>query len=261
MLVSKGKKITNKAIQKLQRYENLQLKDLIVPANNRLNKQSKRLSKYTDHTIESFETRKNIRPSYNLERASEILGSIIFESKTKPWWIYVNSLGNYLDRLYTHSIDVAIISLIMAIELGYSSKELWNLGIGALLHDVGKLLIPKTILEKDEPLTDIEQAFIKQHCELGVSSLASFEFSEQYTDIVLQHHERIDGSGFPNGLKGDEISQNAKIVIVADVVDLITTYRAHNKPKNMNTAIRKLKIATDKYPQDLVDLLEKILEQ
>ena len=82
-------------------------------------------------------------------------------------------------------------------------------------------------------------------------------FSEQYTDIVLQHHERIDGSGFPNGLKGDEISQNAKIVIVADVVDLITTYRAHNKPKNMNTAIRKLKIATDKYPQDLVDLLEK----
>ena len=137
---------------------------------------------------------------------------------------------------------------MMAIELGYSGEGLFNTGLGALLHDIGKLLVPKSILEKKEPLSDIEMSFIIQHCELGVSSLEGFEFPEEYTDIVLQHHERLDGSGYPNGLKGDEISQNAKIVMIADVADSITSFCPNSEPQNMEVGI-KIKNKPEKYPK------------
>ena len=153
-----------------------------------------------------------------------------------------------------------MISLMMAIELGYSGEGLFNTGLGALLHDIGKLLVPKSILEKKEPLSNIEMSFIIPHCELGVSSLEGFEFPEKYTDIVLQHHERLDGSGYPKGLKGDEISQNAKVVIIADAVDSITSFCPNSEPQNMDVAIKELRNKPEKYPQDLVDLLEKILK-
>ena len=103
-------------------------------------------------------------------------------------------------------------------------------------------------------------SFITQHCELGISSLEGFEFPEKYTDIVLQHHERLDGSGYPNRLKGNQISPKAKIVIIADVADSITSFRPNSEPQNMEVGIKELRNKPEKYPQDLVDLLEKILK-
>lgn len=260
LLVRKGKKLTNKVITKLQRYGNFKPENLIIPNNKENTKQYKQQNNVIDTTISTFGARKNIYSSFHLEQSSKILSTIIFESKTRPWWIHINALGNYLDWLYTHSIDVAMISLMMAIELGYSGEGLFNTGLGALLHDIGKLLVPKSILEKKEPLSDIEMSFIIQHCELGVSSLEGFEFPEKYTDIVLQHHERLDGSGYPNGLKDREISSKAKIVIIANVADSITAFHPQSKPQNMEVAIKELRDKPEKYPQDLVGLLEKILK-
>ena len=195
-----------------------------------------------------------------LMQPNKILCDIIFESKTKPWWIYINALANYVDWIYTHSIDVAMISLMMAVKLGYSDEELHNIGLGALLHDVGKLLVPKTIIEKLEPLTDTEKNYIRQHCELGMSSLKTFDLPEECTDIVLQHHERLDGSGYPKGLKKDEICRNAKIVMVADAVDAITSGRPYRLPRELDTAINILRIEGEKYSEDLVTLIEKVLK-
>lgn len=260
LLVRKGKKLPKKVIAKLQRYGNFELENLII-SNSRLNKnQDSQQNNIIDTTIKTFRARKNVYSSFHLEQSSKILSTIIFESKTSPWWIHINALSNYLDWLYTHSIDVAMISLMIAIELGYSDEELFNMGLAALLHDIGKLLVPKSILEKKEPLFDIEMSFIIQHCELGVSSLEGFEFPEKYTDIVLQHHERLDGSGYPNGLKDREISSKAKIVIIADVADSITAFHPQSKPQNMEVAIKELRDKPEKYPQDLVGLLEKILK-
>ena len=202
----------------------------------------------------------NIRDSRILEKPNEILINIIFESQNKPWWIYVNALSNYVDWLYTHSIDVAMISLMMAVELGYKDEDLTNLGIGTLLHDVGKLLVPKSIIQKPEGLTETEMSLVRQHSELGMSSLESFNLPKEYTDIVMQHHERLDGSGYPKGLKGDEICRSARIVMIADAVDSITSYRPYRQPQTMQAAIRELRNEKERYPQEFVSLLEMILD-
>lgn len=261
LLLSKGKRISVEVKNRLERLgkynpeksgdaENIQY--VVLDQNDR---QSTVLAPVT----KELSDRMNIRDNRILERPNEILINIIFESKTKPWWIYVNALSNYVDWLYTHSIDVAMISLMMAAEMGYSDEELTNLGIGTMLHDVGKLLVPKSIIQKPESLTDMEMSLVRQHCELGMSSLESFNLPKEYMDIVMQHHERLDGSGYPKGLKGSEIGRNARIVMIADAVDAITSYRPYRQPQSMDVAIKKLRNEDDKYPQELISLLEKIL--
>lgn len=261
LLLSKGKRISVEVKNRLERIgkynpeksgdaENIQY--VVLDQNDR---QSTVLAPVT----KELSDRMNIRDNRILERPNEILINIIFESKTKPWWIYVNALSNYVDWLYTHSIDVAMISLMMAAEMGYSDEELTNLGIGTMLHDVGKLLVPKSIIQKPESLTDMEMSLVRQHCELGMSSLESFNLPKEYMDIVMQHHERLDGSGYPKGLKGSEIGRNSRIVMIADAVDAITSYRPYSQPQSIDVAIKKLRNEDDKYPQELISLLEKIL--
>lgn len=262
LLLSKGQKITAQVKNRLERLGKVlpekssdsdNIQNVLLATNE---KQSTVLTPVTKEFVE----RMSIHDSRILEKPNDILINIIFESKTKPWWIYVNALSNYVDWLYTHSIDVAVVSLMMAVELGYSDEELTNLGIGAMLHDVGKLLVPKSIIQKPEKLTDSEMSLVRQHCELGMSSLESFNLPKEYMDIVMQHHERLDGSGYPKGLKGDEISRNSRIVMIADVVDAITSYRPYRQSQSMDVAIKKLRKEKEKYPQELISLLEKILQ-
>lgn len=261
LLLSKGQRITvevKNRLEKLGKYnpeksgETENIQNVVLDQNDR---QSTVLTQVT----KELSDRMNIRDNRILERPNEILINVMFESKTKPWWIYVNALSNYVDWIYTHSIDVAMISMMMAAEMGYSDEELTNLGVGTILHDVGKLLVPKSIIQKPESLTDMEMSLVRQHCELGMSSLESFNLPKEYMDIVMQHHERLDGSGYPKGLKGSEIGRNAKIVMIADTFDAITSYRPYRQPQSMDVAIKKLRNEDDKYPQELISLLEKIL--
>jgi len=220
---------------------------------------------YDGRSPDLYEITKELKDRLNISnervfsKANDILSNIIFDSRTQPWWIYVNALSNYVGWIYTHSIDVAIISVMMAAEIGYNEEELSWLGIGALLHDVGKLLVPKSIILKSEILTDMEMALLRQHCELGMSSLVSVSFPREYLDVVTQHHERLDGSGYPKGLKGDEISRNAKIAIVADVVDDISSARPGRLAQPMEAVIWHLKTENEKYPQEYVAVLEEVL--
>ncbi len=252
LLLRKGQRLTDKIVTKLKSLGSYNAEET-VRHNDKQKTGSVSIAK-------TFGSRRNIKNYNILERPNQVLNTILFEYKTKPWWIYVNALINYVDWLYTHSIDVAMISLIMAVELGYNDEELFNLGLGAFLHDVGKLLIPKYIIQKPKSLTDMEIAYMQQHCDLGITFLEQFRLPKECTDIVLQHHERLDGSGYPNGLKGDEISPNARIVMVADAADAITSGRPYKKPKEMDAAIRILRNEAEKYPQDLIDVLEKILK-
>lgn len=128
------------------------------------------------------------------------------------------------------------------------------------MHDIGKMLVLKPIIQKPGPLNYIEKIYMQQHCELGVSSLEPYNLPKECTDIVLQHHERLDGSGYPKGLKGDEIYRNARIVMIADVVDAITSGRPYKQSQEMNVAIKMLRSDEKKYSQELISVLEKILE-
>lgn len=134
------------------------------------------------------------------------------------------------DYTFQHSLNVTIYSLALGTKLKLSENELADLGIGAMLHDIGKIFIEKDILLKADRLTDAEYSIMKSHTQLG------FDFIRKMTDLpavvahcAYQHHERLDGSGYPRGLTNNEIHKYAKIISIADVFDAITSNRVYRK--------------------------------
>lgn len=132
------------------------------------------------------------------------------------------------DYVYSHSLNVAIYACQLALENGLPLKDIEEIGLGAMLHDLGKLYVPRDILLKPGKLTDEEFDQVKLHCQLGFDTIRKvYEIPLPVAHCALQHHERIDGSGYPRGLKGDEIHRYAKIISVIDVFDAVTNPRAH----------------------------------
>ena len=134
------------------------------------------------------------------------------------------------DATLIHSVNTAVFSVLTGRRMNLSEIELKNLAEGALLHDIGKVLISSNILLKDGKLSDDEFANIKEHSLLGYEILLErTNMSEEARKIALQHHERLDGSGYPYGLYGDQISKLARIVAVSDVYDALTAERCYRK--------------------------------
>ena len=133
------------------------------------------------------------------------------------------------DYLFSHSVNVCVLAVMTGISLGYDELRLRDLGVGALLHDVGKTKIPAEILNKKYRLNAEELGETRKHCELGFEILRSTPaISLIVAHCAYQHHERYDGSGYPRNLQRDEIHQFAQIVALADVYDALTsdsTYR------------------------------------
>ena len=123
------------------------------------------------------------------------------------------------DDVYFHSLNVTVLSLILAKALGMNEQESKHLGMGAVFHDVGKVEIPHKILMKTEPLTKSEQSFYELHCEYGLNIAVKAGFSKQAAEIVMQHHECIDGSGYPGKLKAEKISPLSKVVSIVNAYD------------------------------------------
>jgi HD-GYP domain-containing protein (c-di-GMP phosphodiesterase class II) len=132
------------------------------------------------------------------------------------------------DYTFEHSVNVCILSLTTGIGLGYDERRLKELGIGALLHDIGKLRVPEEILKKPSRLTPEEFEEIKKHTVYGYKILRdNKDISIRSALIALSHHERIDGSGYPLKLFDKDIHQFGKIVAVADVYDALTSDRVY----------------------------------
>ncbi len=128
--------------------------------------------------------------------------------------------------IFSHSLNVCMLSLILGLFLKLKRGELKDLGIAALLHDVGRARVPRHILYKPSPLTVKEFAEVKKHSAYGYEIIRECDhLPEQVTQAVLQHHERLDGSGYPGGLRGDEIGLFARILAVADVFDALLADR------------------------------------
>lgn len=132
---------------------------------------------------------------------------------------------------YAHSVDVCILSVMLGVKLGYAKKQLVHLGIGGLLHDLGKVKVPVDILNKPGKLTPEEFNEIKKHPLYGYQMALdeNSKISRPSAEIILKHHEKYDGSGYPQGLKGNEISEMATICSIADVYNAITTDRVYRK--------------------------------
>ena len=128
-----------------------------------------------------------------------------------------------------HAVRATELSLMFAREFGLDDGELLHLRRGALLHDIGKIGVPDAILKKPGPLSEAEWALMKQHPELGYEMLAPIPFLRPAIDIVHCHHENWDGSGYPRGLKGEEIPLSARIFSVCNVWDALMTDQPYRK--------------------------------
>jgi HD-GYP domain-containing protein (c-di-GMP phosphodiesterase class II) len=145
------------------------------------------------------------------------------------------------DYTFAHSVNVCILSLMAGAKLGLNQLRLKDLGVGALLHDIGKVSIPEEIIKKPGKLTDEEYEIIKQHTVLGHNALkADMDIRISSAHIALAHHERYDGSGYPFGLKGENIHQFARIVAIADVYDALTSDRVYHEKMKAHEAVELL---------------------
>ncbi|MGJ7045454.1 HD-GYP domain-containing protein [Thermoanaerobacterium thermosulfurigenes] len=168
------------------------------------------------------------------------------------------SLKNYHYETYKHSIRVAKLSYNVANMMRLNMKEKIAIYKGALLHDIGKVMIPINILAKPDKLTELEYDVMKLHPIYGADILEALTPLVYLTSTVLYHHERLDGTGYPYGLK--IIPFGAQIVAVCDSFDAMTNDRQYRKAKNTIEAIRDLRECDAKYNQMLVSALENVIK-
>ncbi len=182
------------------------------------------------------------RSGDNIERSREVSNHIIRFTLTDPASIpSLLSLSSHNYYTFTHCVNVAVfgIGLWQFIGLG-SPSELRDFALGAILHDVGKSKISDDILNKPGKLTDEEFEIIKGHPRNGYE-LMEGRVSDGALDIILHHHERYDGTGYPERLQGDTISDNAKVAILADVYDALTTNRPYGDARDPFQAMLMMK--------------------
>jgi PAS domain S-box-containing protein/putative nucleotidyltransferase with HDIG domain len=139
-----------------------------------------------------------------------------------------------------HQLRVAKLATAIASEMGLDSEQVDGVHFGSLIHDVGKIAIPAEILSKPGRLTEIEFMLIKTHPQAGYNILKGIDFPWPVAQMILHHHERLDGSGYPGGLKGDEIILEAKILVVADVVEAMSSHRPYRPGLGIEAALEEI---------------------
>ncbi len=152
----------------------------------------------------------------------------------------LSHLKTFDHYLYSHVVNVCILSLIIGRELRLNDDELKDLGMAALLHDFGMIKIDRSLYDQSNTLTQEQWFEIKKHPDYSCDMLSGSDFSAEVLQGIRQHHERINGSGYPNGLKGPEISLYGKIIAVADVYDACISPRKHRKRFTPYEALKTL---------------------
>lgn len=217
-----------------------------------------RTHEYVTQVLEDVRLGRAVDPVEAKKVVNALVDSIMTNESALVWLTMLKHRDEYTSQ---HSLNVCIMSLVFGRHLGLTEHELRDLGHGALLHDIGKMKVPLTILNKIERLTDDEMAELKRHAEYGYDMLRhSQHISPQALDIIRSHHERVDGSGYPRGLKGDEISRFAMIVSVVDVYDAITSDRVYHMGISPHEALNLMYGWTPhSFVRDLIEAFIKCL--
>jgi len=161
-----------------------------------------------------------------------------------------------------HQQRVSRLATLIAQKMGLSEDKIEAIRITSLVHDIGKINVPAEILSNPNGLTEIEFNLIKEHPKIGYDVLKKIDFVWPVAEIVLQHHERIDGSGYPRGLKGDVILIESKIISVADVVEAMSSHRPYRPALGIDKALEE--ISKNKgvlYDPEVVDICIKIFKE
>ena len=139
-----------------------------------------------------------------------------------------------------HQQRVTQLACAIAKEMGLPREKIECIRVASIVHDIGKIHVAGEILNKPIKLAEIEMELVRLHCQAGYEILKSIEFPWPIAEIVLQHHERIDGSGYPRGLKGDEILIEARILAVADVIEAMASHRPYRTALSMSDALEEI---------------------
>lgn len=169
--------------------------------------------------------------SQNMSQANELVDNMIDELiDNKHIVVNMIDIKSYDEYTYQHSVNVCVLSIIMGISLDFTREQLTNLGMSALLHDIGKIFIDIELLNKVEPLTEAEMDIMKDHSIDGYRYIKyEFDFPFQTNIGILQHHEKYDGTGYPRNKEGEDISLFARIIAIADVYDALISNRYYKK--------------------------------
>jgi PAS domain S-box-containing protein/putative nucleotidyltransferase with HDIG domain len=181
----------------------------------------------------------------------------------------MNSL-KVLDRIletkdpYTfgHTRRVSLIAERIAKELGWEKNRVLELKISAELHDIGKILIPLEILNKPGTLSDLEYKLVQGHVQQSYDMLKPYSFPSHLSEAIYQHHERLDGNGYPRGLLADNILPEAKILAICDVLESMISHRPYRQALGMDATLQELRDnAGSKYDKAIVDVALRIINE
>ncbi len=174
--------------------------------------------------------------------------------------ININTLKCSDEYTFKHSVDVASISMMMAREQKRNDREVFEIGMAGLLHDIGKTKIPGEILNKPARLTPEEFEVMKQHSYLSYKIVATdTEIPFDVKAGILQHHEKMNGSGYPHGLIGSQIHPYAKILTVADIFDALVTERPYKKGKSPREAVEMLLAMSEELDKNALQSFMRVL--
>ncbi|AKL97122.1 HD-GYP domain-containing protein [Clostridium aceticum] len=260
VLLAKGVKLTEGLIHKIKKqgYYSLyilddishqEIQDMIKPE---IRQRTTAVIKKIMHTIPqdkkllSNEAREIQRNMKELVGLMKIITDEVFTQKALVMSLVdIRNVDNYT---YAHSVNVMLHALLLGISVELNRNELYDLSIGATVHDIGKVFVPESILKKPGALTDEEFQEMQQHTTKGFSFLKEYtDFSATARIISLQHQERIDGSGYPVNLKGDEIHLYSRITAIADVYDALTADRHYRRALPAKEAIEYIMGASGRF--------------
>ena len=161
-----------------------------------------------------------------------------------------------------HERRVALIAVAIGIELGLDLVKQEGLRVAGSLHDIGKIAIPTEILSKPAKLSELEFRLVKEHTHAGFNVLNSMQWPWPVAQVALQHHERMDGSGYPQGLKGDEILIESRIMAVADVVEAMSSHRPYRAALGITAALEEIERGrATKFDADVVDVCLRLFRE
>ena len=213
---------------------------------------SDELRSKTVSEIKSVFQKMNQKDRFSLQNVSQVERSLqdIIQELVNNKNVLVNMVDvrSFDDYTYGHSVNVCILSVLTGISLDLSRTALYHLGMGALMHDLGKMQVPKNILNKPGKLTEEEFAVMKGHSTYSYQSLQKQPGISSLSALVAyQHHERYDGSGYPNGLKGEEIHKFSQITGMVDMFDALTADRVYRKAFPVHEACEMISGAGNYY--------------
>jgi putative nucleotidyltransferase with HDIG domain len=226
-------------------------------------KQAETIRKNTIDAIRSMVLAAKVGRYFSIKDMISQLQDLVTQMLEQPdVTIGVTQIKNYSEQLYAHSVNVSVLMIGFASVLGYSKEHLLEAGIAGILHDIGMVRLPEELVHKEGFHTRQELESIKKHPFFGLEILQKFgnELPSSVFHVVAQHHERLNGGGYPQCLKGDQIQQMSMLCAIADVYDRLTTPGSAKSGCLPQEALALIfQGADEQYPRELVEYFTRLM--